>query len=1200
MNDPTATNPDCPFCSLSAERLFFAGPVVLGLWDRYSVSPGHALLVPRRHVATWFEATALERMALVEAIDAAKAEIEKHHAPDGYNIGINTGAAAGQTVFHLHVHVIPRYQGDVDNPRGGVRNVIPTRGDPILLREAAAPYLTGHNPLLMTGRHEPLLPHLKQQLAYAVSVDIAVAFVMPSGIGLLWEHLKDLLDRGGRLRILTGDYLDATDPDALLRLLDLESSEPRNIERRVYQTRSTLGQTSTLPTSFHPKAYIFARPDAQDVAFVGSSNLSRAALSDGIEWNYRVVSSRDTRGFAEVRVAFEALFRDPATVALTPEWVEAYRARRATTPLLPIPEMLPTEHPAVVDVPQPHSIQEEALAALAAARSNGAQAGLVVLATGLGKTWLSAFDSCAFTRVLFVAHREEILGQALNTYRRIRPHDYLGHYIGTEKHPKAQVVFASVQTLSRKEHLEKFPIDSFDYIVVDEFHHASAATYRKILRHFRPRFLLGLTATPERSDGADLLELCGGNLIYRRDLADGIRGNLLCPFSYFGVPDMVDYKNVPWRSTKFDEEALTNAVATSARAENAFEQLESRGGSRTLAFCVSQRHADFMAEFLRSKGKRAVAVHSGVSSAPRAESLEQLQEGSLDVVCAVDMFNEGVDLPELDTILMLRPTESRILWLQQFGRGLRRSRADKKLKVIDYIGNHRTFLVKPQTLFGLGPGDGQIQNLLTRLAAGTQELPPGCEVTYDLAAVDILRSLLRISRSDSDALGTYVRDFIERHGVRPTAAEAYRDGYAPRSVRAGFGSWFGFLNSKGALTEQEANTWTAAPEFLNTLESTPMTKSFKMVVLLAALNHDIFPGQIPIDELTIAVREIADRQPRVATDLGEALGTDAMLRRYLERNPIAAWTEGAGTGGEHFFSYEGGIFSSKIVASEIERSTYQELTRELAEWRLAEYLDRPGAAVDGTWLIKVNHAGGTPILMPLNRELNPGLPEGWTPVRMDGQKYFANFVAQAVNVVRRENSERNELSGILRGWFGPDAGAPGTRHQVQVRREEDGWIVAPVGVGILSPVPWRSYSREQIPRLFGMDFVPAVWQQGFVRRGDKTFLLVTLDKSTAATEHKYEDRFISSTEFHWQSQNQTKRDSAAGKSIENHSALGIEIHLFVRSKSKGANSKANPFVYCGPVDFVRWENDGPITVWWRLRDEVPEHLRAELRVPLSD
>ena len=355
------------------------------------------------------------------------------------------------------------------------------------------------------------------------------------------------------MRLLTGDYLDATDPIALVQLLDFEAQNG-DIELRVYETHRSKSAITSLPTSFHPKAYIFEHADTTGTAIIGSSNLSKSALSDGVEWNYRVISSRDEQGYEEARAAFERLFYHPATATLTKTWIEDYKLRRKRT----LPHIIDTEMTVVVPpvesivVPTPHSIQIEALEALNRTREGGAEAGLVVLATGLGKTWLSAFDSVSFGRVLFVAHREEILNQALETFRRVRPEDYLGRYDGGSKHPDANVLFASIQTLGKQSHLDRFSPDHFDYIVVDEFHHASAATYRRLWRHFQPQFVLGLTATPERSDGADLLDLCDDNLVYRCDLAEGIRRNLLCPFDYFGVPDEVDYRNIPWRSSRFD------------------------------------------------------------------------------------------------------------------------------------------------------------------------------------------------------------------------------------------------------------------------------------------------------------------------------------------------------------------------------------------------------------------------------------------------------------------------------------------------------------------------------------------------------------------------------------------------------------------------------------------------------------------------
>ena len=308
------------------------------------------------------------------------------------------------------------------------------------------------------------------------------------------------------------------------------------------------------------------------------------------------------------------------------------------------------------------------------------------------------------------------------------------------------------------------------------------------------------------------------------------------------MPDDVDYTNIPWRSTRFDEEALTTAVATQRRAENALEQFRKRAARKALGFCVSQRHADFMAAFFNERGVRAVAVHSGASSAPRAASLEQLAAGELDIVFAVDMFNEGVDLPTLDTVMMLRPTESQILWLQQFGRGLRKAPGKERLTVIDYIGNHRVFLLKPQTLFALPSGDREIFNLLERLRTGTQELPPGCEVTYELEAVEILKALLRRGAGQVDALDRYYRDFKVLHGMRPTAVEVYQDGYNPRAIRERAGSWTGFVASMEDLTTEQRRALESHGPFIDALDTTEMVKSYKMLVLLAMLNADKFPA----------------------------------------------------------------------------------------------------------------------------------------------------------------------------------------------------------------------------------------------------------------------------------------------------------------------------------------------------------------------
>ena len=684
---------------------------------------GAGLIPAPRHVATWDELNGPEQMAMLAEVGAA--------------LGRGTpGFVASSAHDHFH------------------------------LREASGSRLT-------TGGRDPLLPLLAERLDTAQSVDLAIAFAMDSGVALLEPWFRELLARGGWLRIVVGDYLDTTDPTALARLLDLEGAE-----LFVFETGGL---------SFHPKAWLFRAADARGAAIVGSSNLSQSALTEGVEWNLHSEDAADS-----VAEAFEELVARPEGKPLTAAWIDAYAKRRRTRPM---PEFTARVVAEEGPPPEPHSIQQEALEALSLSRSNGHRAGLVVLATGLGKTWLAAFDTIRAKagRILFVAHRDEILTQAMAAFRKVRPDAKLGRYTGTEKEAEAEILFASVQTLGRIGHLRQFDRDHFDYIVVDEFHHAAASTYQKLISHFTPRFLLGLTATPDRTDGADLLGLCGENLVYQCDLFRGIDAGHLSPFHYFGVPDDVDYAQIPWRSGQFDLTALDAALATEARALNALEQYRKRATGPAIGFCCSMRHADYMAEYFRAAGLRAVAVHSGPSSAPRASSLAALGRGEIDILFTVDMFNEGVDVPEIGTVLMLRPTESAIIWLQQLGRGLRRVEG-KVLQVIDYIGNHRSFLTKVATLLQAGAGDRSISTKLEALQAGEFQMPKGCEITYELQIIDILRNLLRPKEGAAELEAFYV-DFRDRNGIRPKAVEVFRNGFDPRA--SGHGGWFDFVRDMG-------------------------------------------------------------------------------------------------------------------------------------------------------------------------------------------------------------------------------------------------------------------------------------------------------------------------------------------------------------------------------------------------------------------
>jgi hypothetical protein len=377
-----------------------------------------------------------------------------------------------------------------------------------------------------------------------------------------------------------------------------------------------------------------------------------------------------------------------------------------------------------------------------------------------------------------------------------------------------------------------------------------------------------------------------------------------------------------------------------------------------------------------------------------------------------------------------------------------------------------------------------------------------------------------------------------------------------------------------------------------------MTKSYKIMVLLAMLNEGCLPGTITIDGLARTVLQLARRSARLQEDFGAALADPQALKHHLESNPVAAWCGGAGTHGVAYFAYEAGRFSSRFHVPSSHREAFQELVRELVDWRLAEYLQRQPEIEDAI-ICKVSHAGGRPILFLPDRSGRPDIPQGTTPVLIEGRRYEADFAKIAVNVIRAVGSVRNELPGLLRTWFGPDAGLPGTSFQVRFERAGDnGYQLIPLRHGAPShgPEAWRQYPREAIPSLFGLTYNAAVWNQGFIFKNNTVVLLVTLDKSTKAQEHRYEDRFERPDRFQWQSQNKQHRKGATEQKLARHGTLGIPVHLFVRKTSK-VDGRAAAFLYCGECEFLGWEGDRPITVTWKLKSPVPERWRGVLGVP---
>jgi superfamily II DNA or RNA helicase/HKD family nuclease/SOS-response transcriptional repressor LexA len=961
------------------------------------------------------------------------------YSPDGYNVGFNAGVAAGQTVDHLHIHVIPRYAGDMADPRGGVRHVIPSKGNylrpPAPVSEEAFELFDGQERLLSLELNRRLrAPEFDR-------IDFEVSFVMRSGLNVLLSALTDALDRGAILRILTTDYMQITDADALARLLDLaDGGAAGSLETRVFHDNST---------SFHPKAYLFWSSHHDLAAgFVGSNNLSHSGIAGGVEWAVGVDQ------VTPMLQSFERLWTDPRSQALSSGWLEQYRSRRSHIgEVVPIGvEIEPPVQPAT-----PRPVQREALAALEATRAEGFRAGLVVMATGLGKTWVAAFDSSRpqFHRVLFIAHREEILRQSRDAFRQVQTGESFGLYFGGEKQSDARVVFASIATLASR--LHEFAPEEFDYIVVDEFHHAAARSYRKVIDYFSPKFLLGLTATPERMDGADLLSLCADNLVFESNLIEGIRSGDLCPFQYHGIKDIADFAPIPWRNGRFDPELLAQAIETQDRAQQAFDEWYERRGKRTVGFCVSTSHASFMASFFTSRGVKAVAVHSGHDSAPRGESLELLRNGEIDVIFAVDVFNEGLDLPGIDTVLMLRPTESPVVFLQQLGRGLRTQEGKAYLTVIDLIGNHRSFLARPRTLLSLGgrSAPGPIE-VLDAMRSGEFELPPGCSVHYELEVVDMLSKLVQLR--PSDLIEQYCRDYADEHGYRPTALQVYRAGFNPDQPRKTFGSWFAYLRHLGLLTTAEADVVGASEDVLLGFQMESINKAYKLVTLKAMILDGTLRTGSTVGQIASRAHEIIRSDPRllaetVSAELPDPASADqAKWAAYWRKWPLSAWSgQLRESAGRTWFQLDGDQFSPRFALPDEHGDAFDAMVAEIVEYRLAKHLlaatVNSGSAT--SFQARVFHSSGKPILQ-LDRNRFPHIPEGETEFLADGRLFVGRFVKIALNVANESHGGAGNLTSLLRSWFGPSAGLPGTSHRVEMENIEGRWVMRPVGIAASS------------------------------------------------------------------------------------------------------------------------------------------------------
>ncbi|QGV80439.1 DUF3427 domain-containing protein [Streptomyces ficellus] len=671
--------------------------------------------------------------------------------------------------------------------------------------------------LITNAPEDPSLGfELRTEIATADRVDLLCAFVKWHGLRIIEQSLKAARERGVPIRVITTTYIGATERRALDRLV-----EEFHAEVKVnYETRST---------RLHAKAWLFRRGTGYDTAYVGSSNLSKAALLDGLEWNVRLSSVATPDVLRKFEGTFDAYWSDPSFEPYDPQR-DGSRLEEALTIAGGSSTASATRRITLSGLevrPYPH--QRDMLERLAAERVvHHRHRNLLVAATGTGKTVMAALDYKQLRRqhgrdlrLLFVAHRKEILRQSMRTYQDVLNDANFGESFHSGEIPERWThVFASVQSLKDRV-LDKLPPTHFDVIVIDEFHHGTSPTYKKIVSHFAPKELLALTATPERTDGRSIQdEYFDGRIAAEMRLWEALENDLLSPFHYFGISDNTDLRAVRWKRGGYDTTQLDNVLTgNDARArlvaKSVQEKIADPFTMRALGFCVTVAHAHFMAEAFRAAGLRAVAISGETPAAQRQQALADLKAGTLQTIFSVDLFNEGLDVPDVDTLLLLRPTSSAIVFLQQLGRGLRRSEGKAVLTVLDFIGQHRKefrFENQFRALTNLTR-----KRLLANIEHDFPQLPSGCQILLEeKAKKTIIANIKEHIGVNVTALAREVADYaLPRLGSYLT--ESGRE--LKELYRGNGNSWTGLLRRSGLLRsdppQDEAALLRRIPSFLH-------------------------------------------------------------------------------------------------------------------------------------------------------------------------------------------------------------------------------------------------------------------------------------------------------------------------------------------------------------------------------------------------
>jgi len=931
--------------------------------------------------------------------------------------------------------------------------------------------------------HQELTTNLEQCDAF----DMSVAFIRYSGLQLLLDTFNEMDRCNIKGRILTSTYLNSTEPKALEKLRSFP-----NIETRVFVPSQDRG--------FHSKGYLFRKGD-QYSTIIGSANITQSALKSNVEWNVYNEAGFSADFAAEVQHEFDTQWADEHTKQLTETFLQEYanylkrldkQSPRETRFIF---EETKYGHPQTQNDLKisPNRMQTEAIIKLDRLRKHKENRALAIAATGTGKTYMAVFDSLQFRpkRLLFVVHREDILLKAKESFHTIiDPERFsIGLFTGNQKDTAVDYLFATIQTMQN--HFQDFPRDTFDYIVIDEAHHASSPSYQRILHWFTPRFLLGLTATPERSDAGDIYSLFGNNVAIEIRLRQALDWELVSPFHYFGITEFqgIDYANVDIEDTA----AVARLLMVGSRVDYILEKMNFYGHDgrkrKALGFCADINHAKFMSIEFNRRGIPAIALTGEDEVSKRMATMLQLEKDTdpLEIIFTVDIFNEGIDIPSINTVLMLRPTESAIIFIQQLGRGLRKTLDKEFVTVLDFIGNHRKSFLMAVALMGSRHFDRD--DLKVAVKSDFSDIPGCSHIRMDRIAKEQI--LKQLEQEKFFSLKYLRQEYFDFKRINSNRIPALVD----------------FLKVDSAVDPVKFSTYAGTwLEFVARMEpdsEASQLVSQKELIRFLRFFTDILPSKRVYDQVIAeATMRLGSLTPEYAYD---------ELTKYLTNPKIETI--------EHSFQ-----FLSKKYMDSAERKNHQDLLFRL----------------DGKVLI----------------------PESGTAA------------------LYQNKSIQTWMTDLL---------------QYSILRYELEFGAVDWGLPHLKL--WEQYAMRDIAIISNATRTHSSFRgQGLITDNGRMYIFVDLHKEVDVKESiNYQDRFLSRTQFQWESPNNTSVQTKQGQRLINHRDLRQDIHLFAR-KFREIEGVTQPFTYFGTVLYQTHdpEKNNPMRIFFVLEHEVPEKLFYEL------